>query len=108
MKRKSFLIGMNLIAPGIGQMLCGMRFRGALQLLTALSCALWCLVEVFGPIAVSVRNLLSEPGGEIVKPNLWRVGASIGLLLLLYVWSAAEIALFHKDGEEPKDGASKG
>ena len=106
MKQKKFLIGLNLIAPGIGQIMGGMWFRGALQLLTALACVLWCLLEVFGPIAVSVRNLLSDEGGEIVKPNLWRVGAGIALLLFLYVWSILDLALTYKDKEDSKESAA--
>ena len=91
---------MNLVAPGIGQLMAGMWFRGALELLTAIICLLWCLFEVIAPIALSVRNMLSGDG-DIVKVNLWNVGASICLLILLYVWSIIELYIVLKD-EEPQ------
>ena len=93
---------MNLIAPGLGQLMAGMWIRGAMELLTAALCLFWCLFEVIAPIALSVRNMLNGDG-DIIKVNLWNVGASIGLLLLLYIWSMIELQLFYKDKpEEPQ------
>ncbi len=102
MKRtKVFLIGMDLVAPGVGQLFAGMWLRGALELLAAIACLLWALVEVVAPLALSVRNLISGDG-EILPLSLWRVGASIALLLSLYAWSVAELVLFYKDPEDAK------
>ena len=101
--RKPFLVGLNLIAPGVGQLVAGMWFRGALELLAAIACLLWALLELITPIVISVRGLLSDSGDEVMMPNLWRVGASLLLLILLYAWSIVELSLLYK---EPADAAS--
>jgi hypothetical protein len=105
MKRRYFLIGLSLIAPGIGQLAAKLWLRGALELLASLACVLWCLAEALLPIALSMRNMLSDNGGEVVLPDFPRLFASLGLLLLLYVWSIVEIGWLvdvKEDAEPPQ------
>ncbi len=96
MKKRSFYIGLNLIAPGIGQCAMGWWIRGLMELLAALACFFGCLWELILPIALSVRNLL-EGDGEILKPDLLRIGLYIGTMALVWLWSFIEICLFAKD-----------
>jgi len=98
MKKRYFLIGLNLIAPGIGQMAGGYPLRGVLELMGAVFLFLWCLAEALGPVVKSMVNLISG-NGDILCINLWRVGASIVLLIALYIFSIVEMALLSKDEE---------
>jgi hypothetical protein len=99
MKRRHFLIGLNLIAPGIGQIAGGFWLRGAMELLATIACFLWCVAEAIGPVVVSAMNLISGKD-EIVQVDLWRVGASVALIILLYIFSIVELALIVKDEGE--------
>jgi hypothetical protein len=93
MRSRLFYIGLNLIAPGIGQLALRWYVRGAIELLLSFITIIWSFMELFMPII----NILSgnDNDGQITI-NFSALFLSIFILIIVWLWSIIEIILFYK------------
>lgn len=94
MKSKLFYIGLNLLAPGIGQLGLKWFFRGSLEFLGAVAAIIWAAREVIKPMF----TLLTSDGGgsgDVPAINLQALMTALGIALLIWIWSMVEIAIFY-------------
>ncbi len=90
-KKKKFYLGLNLIAPGIGQFALGSYIRGGIMFIIAIlstSYAFWLIVN---PMYTNVRNMLDGGNKEIVNINLRIFFSSLLVLGLVWIWSFIDV-----------------
>jgi hypothetical protein len=87
MKNRLTCIILNLIIPGLGQLLAGAWTRGVTMIVGALACIVWFVFETVSPLLALYRDDFS---GEI-EFHYGYMLASLGLLLIIYLWSIADI-----------------
>jgi len=90
-RSRVFYLGLNLLAPGIGQIALKWYFRGILELLLFMIAFAWGFMELLLPL---IQYYTSELPPELhinVVPLLIAVAAGI----LVWLWSLVEIILFY-------------
>ena len=107
MKNRFYYIGMNLIAPGFGQLSAKRYVRGSLQLLFAISAVLWFAWEVMMPF-INFYNDADILADKL--PEIKFISALMPMLLFSAVltWSIIDIMFgFDKTNCEKKDGENQ-
>jgi hypothetical protein len=110
-KDRAFFIGMNFIAPGVGQIAAGCYFRGALLLLGSLAMVVWAVWEIIRPVYRALDGELSSGGAGpsidiLLSVNYMNLGCALLFFLMIWAWSVADIALFYRakpDREKPNE-----
>ena len=90
-RSRLFYLGLNLLAPGIGQIALRWYFRGILELLIFMIAFAWGFMELLLPL---IQYYTSDLPAELhinVVPLLIAVGAG----MLVFLWSLVEIILFY-------------
>ncbi|MFA7231537.1 MAG: hypothetical protein WC071_09735 [Victivallaceae bacterium] len=105
MKSKLFYIGLNLLAPGIGQFGLKWFFRGTLEFLGAVTAVILAMREVIKPVLTLLSS--DNGGGDVPAINLTALVTALGIALLIWIWSMVEIAIFYhpeRGKKLPDDG----
>jgi hypothetical protein len=92
-KNKMFYLGLNLLAPGIGQIALRWYFRGILELLIAIAAIVWMVAEIFVPILNFMTG--DNMTGAFPNINLQKILFALGIIVLVWLWSLVEIILFY-------------
>ena len=90
-RSRLFYLGLNMLAPGIGQIALKWYFRGILELLLFMIAFAWGFMELLLPL---IQYYTSDLPAELhinVVPLLIAVGSGI----LVFLWSLVEIILFY-------------
>lgn len=90
-RSRSFYLGLNMLAPGIGQITLKWYFRGILELLIFMTALAWGFMELLLPL---IQYYTSDLPAELhinFVPLL--IAAAAGILVFL--WSLVEIILFY-------------
>ncbi|QSH40440.1 hypothetical protein P0136_13255 [Lentisphaerota bacterium ZTH] len=91
-KSRSFYLGINLMAPGLGQLMLKWYLRGLIELLGAVGCLAWAVWAVVKPF---IDFYSSNPAqADIPQVNLSSVIGAVMLFILIWLWSFLEIILF--------------
>lgn len=102
MKSRMFYIGLNLIAPGMGQLALRWYFRGIVELILASIAVVWSFFVLFMPLF----KFLSDTSNQNIHLNYPALFLSVFLLLGVWAWSIVEVILFYPGGDkgdEPKE-----
>lgn len=90
MKNKFFYIGLNLVAPGMGQLSAKRYIRGIIQLLGAIGAIFWLAGEVMLPfLEFYSGDMLDNKLPEIKFTSMLM---PILLFLAILVWSIIDLA----------------
>jgi hypothetical protein len=92
-------LALNLIAPGIGQFGAGRWIRGSIMVSTAIACTLWFTWEAVYPLYLNMQNALNDQNVEFKLFNFAYLMLSLGLLILIWAISYADLLLI-KDKKE--------
>ena len=90
-RSRLFYLGLNMLAPGIGQIALKWYFRGILELLIFMTALAWGFMELLLPL---IQYYASDLPAELhinFVPLLIAVTAGI----LVFLWSLVEIILFY-------------
>ncbi|MCP3967297.1 MAG: hypothetical protein GY750_08840 [Lentisphaerae bacterium] len=91
-KNRTFYLGVNLIAPGLGQVMLKWYVRGVLELLAAIGCLVWAVAAVIYPI---ITFYTGDPmTSQLPQINISQVIGAVLLFILIWLWSFLEIILF--------------
>lgn len=103
-RSRMFYLGLNLLAPGIGQIALKWYFRGILELLIFIVAIAWGFMELLLPIInfMASENSANAPLHINYPPLVIALVAG----LLVWLWSLVEIVLFYmppKPDQETQD-----
>jgi hypothetical protein len=105
LNKKTFYVGLNLVAPGAAQLALGWWLRGLIQLGGAVLSIIWFAWIVLGPIIVSTMNLLKDEQHGEIRP----AGTTLSLLILpvlslavIWIWSYIDLLVFYRQDEQTK------
>jgi len=98
MKNKFYYIGLNLAAPGMGQLAAKRYIRGVIQVTLAVGAVLWLVWEVMMPLINFYKGDLLE--SKLPEMNFTNLLPPILLFLIVLIWSIIDMMLgFKKNGE---------
>jgi len=102
MKNKFYYIGLNLAAPGMGQLSAKRYVRGSIQALAAVGAVFWLIGEVMLPFINFYKgNIIDNKLPEI---NFYSVLMPILLFLAVLAWSIIDMFFgFNKKKMEKLD-----
>lgn len=100
-KSKMFYLGLNLLAPGIGQIALRWYFRGILELLIAIAAIVWMVAEIFVPILNFMTG--DNMTGALPNINFQQILFALGIIVLVWLWSMVEIILFYTPPKPDKE-----
>lgn len=100
MKDKIKNLALNLVAPGIGQFGAGRWIRGSIMLTTGIACTLWFIWEVVYPLYQNMQNALNDRDVDFRLFNYKNMIISIGLLVLIWAVSYADLIMLKNKKEE--------
>jgi len=89
--KKFRYVGLNFIAPGIGQLAMKKWIRGSLQLLSSLACIVWMLVAF---VQVMVGNIYMVLEGKEIKSSILDIFIPMGVLGIIWVYSYIDLIFF--------------
>ncbi len=99
MKKRLACIMLNLIIPGLGQLVMGAWVRGAVMIIGAIACMIWFLYEALAPLLMMYRDEFSEE----IKFHFGFMLTSLALILLIYLWSIADVVFCCETTSTNKD-----
>ena len=97
-RSRTFYLGLNLLAPGVGQIALKWYFRGILELLIFIVAIAWGFMELLLPVI----NFLTNENAPLhfnYPPLIIAISAG----LLVWLWSLVEIILFYTPSRPDKD-----
>jgi len=105
-RSRLFYLGLNLLAPGIGQLALKWYFRGILELLLFIAAIAWGFMELLLPI---INYALSDvTTSTFPKINVVPLIIALAVGVIVWLWSLVEIILFYNPANgEDKDNANK-
>ncbi len=107
MKHKFYYIGMNLVAPGFGQLSAKRYVRGSLQILFAISAVLWFAWEVAMPF-INFYNDSDILKAKLPQLNFIALLMPVLLFILVLAWSIIDMFFgFNKTNCKEKDGENQ-
>lgn len=86
-------LALNLIAPGLGQFGAGRWIRGSIMLSTGIAGTLWFMWEALYPLYQNMQNALNDRDIDIKLFKYENLILSLGLLLLIWAISYADLLL---------------
>ena len=92
-KSKLKSLGVNIIAPGIGQFFLKRFFRGVFMLFASLALCLWALIIIFSPI-ISYMSDSSQNPQQLPVINFINLVIALVSVVLIWGWSYLDILLF--------------
>ncbi|MFA6293024.1 MAG: hypothetical protein WC637_14650 [Victivallales bacterium] len=93
-------LALNLIAPGIGQFGAGRWIRGLAMLSSGTASALWFSWEALYPLYLNMQNTLNDQDVEFKLFNFTNLMLSLGLLILIWAISYADLFLIKNKKEK--------
>lgn len=100
-KSRLFYLGLNMLAPGIGQIALKWYFRGILELLLFVAAIAWGFMELLMPI---INYALSDvTTSAFPKINVVPLIIALAAGVIVWLWSLVEIVLFYN----PSNGQGK-
>lgn len=93
-KNRIKAIGLNLIAPGIGQFLIKRHLRASLFLGSALVSLGWACWLVVKPTYHNIMAFINNSPDETGTFNFLALGSSVLLFCVVWGWSVADVACF--------------
>ena len=100
MNDKIKILALNLIAPGIGQFGTGRWIRGSIMVLTGIASTLWFTWEALYPLYLNMQNALNDQNVEFKLFNFVHLILSLGLLILIWAISYADLLLVKNKNEK--------
>jgi hypothetical protein len=94
-RSRLFYLGLNMLAPGIGQIALKWYIRGILELLIFMTAFAWGFMELLLPLIQYYTSDLPVELHINVVPLLIAVATGI----LVFLWSLVEIILFYNQPE---------
>ena len=91
MAKKMRYAGLNLIAPGIGQLAMKKWIRGSLQLLGAVVCIVWMIAAL---VNVMIGNIYLVLDGKEPDAHILDVFIPMGVLALIWIYSYIDLFFF--------------
>lgn len=83
---------MNLVCPGVGQIVAGRKLLGTLFILFSISAFAAAVCELLIPLALSISSLLSDSsGGTIHQIHTVRILIDFAVIVILYIFSYLEL-----------------
>ena len=93
-------LALNLIAPGIGQFGAGRWLRGSIMVLSGIACTLWFTWEAVYPLYLNMQNALNDQNVDFRLFNFANLMLSLGLLVLIWAVSYADLLLIKNKKEK--------
>lgn len=87
MKKRLTCIILNLIVPGLGQLMLKAWTRGITMIVGAVACIMWFLYEALSPLLALYRDDFNESA----EFHFGYMITSLALLLIIYLWSIADV-----------------
>ena len=100
MKNKFYYIGLNLVAPGMGQLAAKRYIRGSIQAILAVGAILWLILEVMMPLINFYKGDPLE--SKVPEMSFTNLMPPIILFLIVLVWSIVDMLFGFKKTEEAK------
>ena len=92
-RSRLFYLGLNMLAPGIGQLALRWYLRGTLELLIFIAAIAWGFMELLLPI---INYAMSDVAtSAFPKINTVPLIIAIAAGVLVWLWSLVEIILFY-------------
>ncbi len=100
MKNKFYYVGLNLIAPGLGQLSAKRYIRGAVLAILAIGSILWFAWEVIMPF---IKFYNGDPlESELPEMNFINLLYPVLLFLIVLAWSIIDMFFGFKNNGETK------
>ena len=96
LNRKTSYLAVNLIAPGVGQLMSKKWLSGTLMFIAGQACAVWILWETVYPWYMIMQDALDERDINLSIFNFKRLVMAFSLLALTWIISYAELFLSKK------------
>ncbi len=92
-RSRLFYLGLNMLAPGIGQIALKWYMRGIVELLLFTAAIAWGFMELLLPI---IRYAMSDVAASAFpKINVTPLVIAISAGMIIWLWSLVEIILFY-------------
>lgn len=98
-KKKIKSLGVNIIAPGIGQFFLKRFIRGFVMLLGAFALCIWAFWILFQPFVAFACS--SSGNDEIVGINFIKLILAMVSVVLIWGWSYLDIIIFPPEEDAP-------
>lgn len=103
-KNKIYYLGLNLIAPGVGQFALKYYLKGVLMCILAIFSLIFSTFVIIQPLYENIKNLISGNDlKELVNINIPLLLFSFLILALIWIWSFADIIFFCAVPEKKKE-----
>ena len=96
-KKKIGYFALNLMAPGIAQLVMKKWIRGSIQLIGALACCVWMLVAF---VHLIIGNMDKVMNGQDMDLDMSPIITSSLLLILIWIYSYIDLIFFCKVKEK--------
>lgn len=106
MKKRLACIMLNLIIPGLGQLVMRTWIRGIIMITGVTACMVWFLYEALAPLMMMYRDEFSEG----IEFHFGFMLTSLALILIIYLWSIADVVFCCESAsgeEEEKDSCGE-